>query len=268
MMGGMEHTQSPRSAAQPVDARRLAALAALLAEPTRAAFCLALLDGRAWTAGELARQAGVARSTATEQLNALVDGGLLAEARQGRHRYLQLADPAAAELVELLAERADPAAPASPAPGTLSGDSRRRALARARTCYDHLAGTLGVAIMDAMTERGLLDWTRGLALTPTGEAWLAELGVPSPPGPPAPAAPPCARASTGRSAARTWPARWVPRSAATHSTPAGCSASEPPGPCGSPLTAPQHSSSTWDLPFPERPVRAKTRCPRPRRLAG
>ncbi|MDH6143486.1 DNA-binding transcriptional ArsR family regulator [Kitasatospora sp. GP30] len=183
MMGGMEHTQSPRSAAQPVDARRLAALAALLAEPTRAAFCLALLDGRAWTAGELARQAGVARSTATEQLNALVDGGLLAEARQGRHRYLQLADPAAAELVELLAERADPAAPASPAPGTLSGDSRRRALARARTCYDHLAGTLGVAIMDAMTERGLLDWTRGLALTPTGEAWLAELGVPSPAGP-------------------------------------------------------------------------------------
>jgi DNA-binding transcriptional ArsR family regulator len=178
-MDGMAHTSRPIAATQPADARRLAGLASLLAEPTRAAFCLALLDGRAWTAGELARQAGVARSTATEQLNALVEGGLLVEARQGRHRYLRLTGPEAAELIELLAERSGLEPPEPPAPATLSADSRRRALARARTCYDHLAGTLGVAIMDGMTARGLLDWSRGLTLTPAGAEWLAELGVPA-----------------------------------------------------------------------------------------
>jgi hypothetical protein len=61
----------------------------------------------------------------------------------------------------------------------LSADSRRRALARARTCYDHLAGALGVAITDAMTARGLLDWSHGLTLTAGGEAWLAELAIPA-----------------------------------------------------------------------------------------
>lgn len=86
-------------------APRLAALAALLADATRAAFCLALLDGRAWTAGELARYASVAPSTASEHLGKLVAGGLLAEERQGRHRYLRLADERIAHLVEDLAGR-------------------------------------------------------------------------------------------------------------------------------------------------------------------
>jgi DNA-binding transcriptional ArsR family regulator len=68
----------------------VAHLAALLADATRASFCLALLDGRAWTAGELARLAGVAPSTASAHLNRLISGGLLAEERQGRHRYVRL----------------------------------------------------------------------------------------------------------------------------------------------------------------------------------
>lgn len=72
-------------------APQLAKVAGLLADGTRAAFCLALLDGRAWTAGELARHAGVAPATASEHLHQLVAGGLLAEQRQGRHRYLRLA---------------------------------------------------------------------------------------------------------------------------------------------------------------------------------
>lgn len=84
-------------------APRLAALAALLADETRAVFCLALLDGRAWTAGELARHASVAPSTASEHLGKLVAGGLLAEERQGRHRYLRLAGEQVAHLVEELA---------------------------------------------------------------------------------------------------------------------------------------------------------------------
>jgi DNA-binding transcriptional ArsR family regulator len=153
----------------------LASTARLLADNTRATFCLALLDGRAWTPTELARHAGVAPSTATEHLNAMVAGELLTEERQGRHRYVRLADPQVAELIEALAAAA-PLQP-SPAARTLSADSRRRALAHARTCYDHLAGRVGVAIADAMTERKLVDWEQGLRLTPAGEHWLAELAI-------------------------------------------------------------------------------------------
>jgi DNA-binding transcriptional ArsR family regulator len=152
----------------------LAGLAGLLADHTRATFCLALLDGRAWAANELARYAGVAASTATEHLNVLVAGGLLAEERRGRHRYLRLAGPDIADLIENLAEHA----PRRPAvPRSLSAERRRQAMAYARTCYDHLAGALGVAITDAMTGRRLLTWDHGLALTTDGAAWLAELGI-------------------------------------------------------------------------------------------
>lgn len=167
----------------------LAAVAGLLADGTRAAFCLALLDGRAWTPTELARHAGVAVSTATGHLNALVRGGLLAEERQGRHRYVRLADPHVAELVESLAAIA-PGGGAQP-PHSLSAAGRRRALAHARTCYDHLAGTVGVAITDAMTARRMLDWERGLALTGAGGAWLAALGVAVPAATRRPAVRPC-----------------------------------------------------------------------------
>lgn len=157
------------------DGRGLAGFAALLADPTRAGFCLALLDGRAWTAGELARSAGVAASTASDHLTRLVRGGLLVEERQGRHRYVRLAGPAVAQLVEDLAARAPtPAAP----PRTLRAASAGAALAYARTCYDHLAGRLGVLLYDALLARGVLDRTGGLALTPAGTSWLADLGVP------------------------------------------------------------------------------------------
>ncbi|MCX4398642.1 winged helix-turn-helix domain-containing protein [Streptomyces sp. NBC_00257] len=111
----------------------LASVARLLADGTRAAFCLALLDGRAWTATELARHARVAPSTATEHLHALVRGNLLAEERQGRHRYVRLVGLHVAELIESLAAMAPHRAPA---PRSLSAVGRRQALAHARTCYD------------------------------------------------------------------------------------------------------------------------------------
>ncbi|MDP9843213.1 ArsR/SmtB family transcription factor [Streptosporangium lutulentum] len=153
----------------------LAALAALLADGTRARFCLALLDGRAWTAGELARHAGVAASTASAHLSQLVEGGLLVEERQGRHRYVRLAGPQVAQLIEDLAAHAD--APAA-RPATLRAASTARAMAEARTCYDHLAGRLGVTIADALTARGLLRQDAGFALSDEGVAWFAsELGV-------------------------------------------------------------------------------------------
>lgn len=146
----------------------LADLAALLADRTRAAFCVALLDGRAWTAGELAAHAGVAASTTSEHLGRLVAGGLLAERRQGRHRYVQLANQQVAQLIEDLLAHAKPAAPRS----GLRAASASAAMARARTCYDHFAGRLGVGITDAMTAKGYLSRTDGFALTDTGFAWL------------------------------------------------------------------------------------------------
>ncbi|MEV5679271.1 helix-turn-helix domain-containing protein [Streptomyces sp. NPDC052179] len=156
-------------------APRLAALATLLADETRASFCLALLDGRAWTAGELARYARVAPSTASEHLGKLVAGGLLAEERQGRHRYARLADERVAHLVEELAAQVMPDAPEQPR--TLRAASMSSALARGRTCYDHLAGRLGIRITEAMAERGLLRQDTGFALTDEGLGWFDALGI-------------------------------------------------------------------------------------------
>ena len=152
----------------------LAQLAALLADETRAAMCLALLDGRAWTAGELARHAGVARSTATEHLHRLTAGGLLAEERQGRHRYVRLADASVAALLEDMSARL---APDVTRPAGLRAVTASAALARGRTCYDHLAGRLGVAVTDALTARGLLDQAGGFALTEAGLRWMAGQGL-------------------------------------------------------------------------------------------
>ncbi|WP_040734023.1 ArsR/SmtB family transcription factor [Nocardia tenerifensis] len=153
----------------------LAGLAALLADRTRADMCLALVDGRAWTAGELAKYAGVAASTATEHLNRLLEGGLLVERRQGRHRYVQLAGPHVAELLESMVTHLDPPRPAVT---NLRTATVAAALARGRTCYDHLAGRVGVAITDAMTAKSLVDQNGGFALTEAGLAWLTgPLGV-------------------------------------------------------------------------------------------
>ncbi|MFG1805109.1 ArsR/SmtB family transcription factor [Streptomyces sp. NPDC049040] len=154
----------------------LATIAGLLADRTRAAFCLALLDGRAWTAGELARHARVAPSTASEHLSRLVAGGLLTEERQGRHRYVRLAD-GAASLVEDLSAYGAGGADDAPAPRNLRESVRRSAEARARTCYDHLAGHLGVAVADAALDRRLVADEAGLVVTEAGRAWLAGLGI-------------------------------------------------------------------------------------------
>jgi DNA-binding transcriptional ArsR family regulator len=168
----------------------LAALAALLADGTRARFCLALLNGRAWTAGELARHAGVSASTASEHLSQLVRGGILAEERQGRHRYLRLAGPRVAQLIEDLAAHADFSVPSPPA--TLRAAASARAMAEARVCYDHLAGRVGVAVSDALTARGLLLQDTGFALSDAGLEWFTtRLGVRLAPAGRRPMARPC-----------------------------------------------------------------------------
>ncbi|MGY1652472.1 ArsR/SmtB family transcription factor [Geodermatophilus sp. SYSU D01119] len=162
----------------PVSAASLARFAGLLSDRSRVAMCLALLDGRAWTAGELARHAGIARSTASEHLTLLVGAGLLTERRQGRARYVELAGPEVAAALEdlgaLAGERERPRSLRA-----VRADAR---LAEARTCYDHLAGRVGVAALDALAARGLLDIGGGLALTPAGRRWSAEVCGAPPPG--------------------------------------------------------------------------------------
>ncbi|MGC5040839.1 ArsR/SmtB family transcription factor [Streptomyces sp. DT190] len=153
----------------------LARLAGLIADETRATCLLALLDGRAWTAGELARHAGVAPSTLSEHLGRLVAGGLLAEERQGRHRYVRLADARVAQLLEDLVAQVHPGTAVRPR--GLREASAGSAMARGRTCYDHLAGRLGVTVTDALTARGLLAQDTGFALTDAGVVWFETAGI-------------------------------------------------------------------------------------------
>lgn len=149
--------------------------AGLLADTSRAAICIALLDGRAWTASELAAFAGIGRPTASSHLNQLVDAGLLTELRQGRHRYVRLASAELAELIEHVATVAgQPAAPRSLRSVSVAAD-----LAQARTCYDHLAGVLGVRLFDAMETAGLLCQADGLTVTAAGRSFFAELAGPA-----------------------------------------------------------------------------------------
>ena len=142
--------------------------AALLAEPTRAAIVMALMDGRSRCAKHLAMNAGVTPQTASAHLRQLVEGRLLACRREGRNRYYRIADAEIAQAVEVLAriapQRSLPAA--------------ARPLRFARSCYDHLAGRLGVAITEAAERRGHVSFDDGgLRLGERGRAFLGELGI-------------------------------------------------------------------------------------------
>src|SRR3954452_19281083 len=127
----------------------IAALGSVLAEPARARMLLALGDGRALAASVLANEAGVAASTASRHLSRLVEAGLIDVLPQGRHRYYRLAGPQVGELLEVLA-RVAPTAPVR----SLRQGTQAEALRTARTCYDHLAGRLGVAIFGALLHAG------------------------------------------------------------------------------------------------------------------
>ena len=140
--------------------------AALIAEPTRAAMITALLDDRPLAAGELARLAGVSPATASAHLARLLNGGLVTMIKQGRHRYYQLAGPEVAAAMEALAHLSN----GTPVQVRSLRESRdAAALAEARTCYDHLAGRAGVALLEALLA--------GRILTPaTGGGELAACG--------------------------------------------------------------------------------------------
>lgn len=129
----------------------IARISALIGEPSRARVLMALTDGRALPAGVLAAEAGVSASTVSEHLAKLLDGRLVAVERQGRTRYYRLAGPSVAEALEALARIAPPEPVRSLRQGT-----HAHALRRARTCYNHLAGRLGVAVMTAFLRDGVL----------------------------------------------------------------------------------------------------------------
>jgi DNA-binding transcriptional ArsR family regulator len=129
----------------------IATAAALMADPTRAAMLRAMLEGKPLAAGELARIAGVTAATASAHLARLLDGGLVAVTRQGRHRYYRLAGYEVAEALEAVA-RVSADIPVR----TLRQSREAQALAAARTCYDHLAGRAGVALLESMLEQGIL----------------------------------------------------------------------------------------------------------------
>jgi DNA-binding transcriptional ArsR family regulator len=152
-----------------------AEVAALAGDPARAGMLHALMDGRALTASELARVAGIAPQTATGHLARMTAAGLLSVEKQGRHRYHRLATPAVAQMMESIMRVASGLDTARP---KLAVGPRDAAMRAARTCYDHLAGRLGVALADALVAGRHAELTSdGGVITPSGVALLGRMGI-------------------------------------------------------------------------------------------
>ena len=150
-------------------------IAGLLADPAREAMLVALAGGRALPAGELASVAGVSPQSASGHLRKLVDGGIVAVWQQGRFRYFRLASQQVGVLLEALAGLTEQPGTRRPIPASLSA---------ARSCFSHLAGRLGVALLEALIRSGFVTVDDDLvALTDAGVQWLASLGIVAKPGP-------------------------------------------------------------------------------------
>ncbi len=144
-------------------------VASLVGDPARANMLTALLSGRALTASELSQEAGITPQTASSHLSKLESGGLIEQEKQGRHRYYRLADPDVGGVLEGLAALA-----------ARAGHMRVRtgpkdpALRRARVCYDHLAGDLGVQMLDSLRRQRLVrQHKQEIELTAEGSRFLS-----------------------------------------------------------------------------------------------
>jgi DNA-binding transcriptional ArsR family regulator len=154
----------------------LAPVAAMIGDPARASMMMALMDRRALTAKELAYAARISAPTASAHLAKLLDLGLVAVEPQGRNRYYRIASPLVAQMIEAVALLAP-------------ADFRKPPLGRgaeglrlARTCYDHIAGVLGVAIADRLQAEGhVVIADGGGAVTARGERFFASLAITSEP---------------------------------------------------------------------------------------
>ena len=151
----------------------LSTIGSLLADRTRAAILLTLLNGGLTASSVLADRASASRSLTSMHLRKLVDGGLVVVEPQGRQRLYRLAGQSIADALEVLLLLAPPAPVRS-----LADVNERDALRSGRLCYDHLAGRTGVAIADALTRGGLLAPRRDtFIVTPRGERAFADLGI-------------------------------------------------------------------------------------------
>ena len=142
----------------------------MISEPARGRILIALLDGRSLPATELAQRAGITCQTASSHLAKLTEGRLLQVIPQGRHRYYRIANARVADLLESMARFAPRKETDRPGP--------KSPIQIARTCYNHLAGSLGVTITEAIVGRGLLrEVGRDYQLTRKGAQWFSELGI-------------------------------------------------------------------------------------------
>jgi DNA-binding transcriptional ArsR family regulator len=163
----------PRTAPTTAPEPRFARIATTIGDPTRARMLAALMGGEYLSAGELATAAGITAQTASAHIAQLLDADLVVLRQQGRHRYFRLADADVARALEalaLVAERSASFAKWEQGP--------YKPLKAARTCYNHLAGELGVALLDGLLKRGTLaPAAEGYALTAEGSAQLHEIGL-------------------------------------------------------------------------------------------
>jgi DNA-binding transcriptional ArsR family regulator len=151
----------------------IALIGSLVGDPARANMLTALMDGRALTASELAREAGITPQTASSHLAKLEAGGLLLPHKQGRHRYFRLGGEEVATALEALMGLAAHA-----------GHTRVRtgpkdiAMREARVCYDHLAGDRGVQMFDSLARHGMIAFNdTELSLTAKGRHFSEEFGI-------------------------------------------------------------------------------------------
>lgn len=148
-------------------------VASLLADPARVSILLALSDGREVAAGELANVAGVTAATASFHLAKLTSAGMISLRRQGRHQLYRLVSPELVQALEALAVLAPQSAPRTHRQARIG-----RAVRAGRTCYDHLAGRLGVSLTRALLDRGAVRPSGAeFDVTPSGEQLLGDLGI-------------------------------------------------------------------------------------------
>lgn len=160
-----------------MNTNQIAHIAALVGEPARTGMLLALMDGRALTAHELAEAGRITPATASRHLGLLVGAGLLALERQGRHRYHRLASPEVARMLEGIMQLATRTVDVPPRRATGPRDAAMR---QARRCYDHIAGRLGVAISDTLLDAGAVVFEGDTGrITAQADAVLQPLGLPA-----------------------------------------------------------------------------------------
>lgn len=155
------------------DGPDISQIGALIGDPARANILAALMDGRALTATELAEAAGVTAQTASTHLARLETGGLIRPQKQGRHKYFSLAGPKVGQLIESLSVFAAERGHLRHRPGP-----KDAAMRKARICYDHLAGDLGVQMFDSLVARQHLTFADSrIALSSDGESFLGSAGI-------------------------------------------------------------------------------------------